>query len=904
MAENILGLLLVTSSSRGRHVFRYPPDPASPNVRLAQPIYPSATFTATEADVEYKHPRAGGVGMRRRPFDDRSSNASIRRSLFGPSTRGSSKNERDRKGKKKADDLRARYMNPLAEANGSDYEDEDSEQDDSSSDERSDFEVMWKPGTTNGANDATGTGLAKVAHRQTNGEDDPRASGVRNLDPSLIDLSRRGSSSTTTATVTGADRNNDHADKDAKKLAIESQYNYALGWPLEVLADMLTPPRSACNRRFELCVGNVVFLGHPVCATPDGKWEAPPDEDELEERAPSRGRRMRDQGGTMTNLDTVDEGIEAYTSAITKFASIESETKRSSQSNHKDDDVPNLTMFHLVLIIDKPDPKPGTESHDEHHSQTMGIYDEIYREIAFKWTAAAYNLQCESNLVAREAWMIVKYKEKCLNEGIGITECCRWTATHCHIDRTLNYLYLRLHQLRTQPANGLHSYLPTTITNRLAHITIQTVLSPKPVNTDEAWAHWGEMEEMLSDKDSEESLSDWEDDWGAGAMMGMKRPELIVKPWQTLLLIDEDKNQNQEALFFGIVGLPAAVDDDDAVNNWTNGRKSPVRNRTRRGSKITAEDDAIEDGETVLRRTLIEACDVTKPLYEIAHLLRYDLEGVVIPLARDLVQSKKAILIDVVNPRLRTVVMPTTIDEHNSSFDQYTARFARDFPDLPPFPRFISAISLSPIPFRKVIPNPDPDHATREKYMSALLWLLKQDLVVQVHTRARVFAKSEIKVEAWKRLWYRRRQRWIEMTKERLEREKTLARSPSDQSDILTPRASENHTNPLDATSFSSLGTTPIANTFTVPPPNSSSKLDHSYMDYDPALEMDSDEEFDGLNGPQKFSLDVAHPTKHEIPNFEPSFIFKPARAQKDEARWLRVIREKADEVWASKFDL
>ncbi|KIR71983.1 hypothetical protein I310_04033 [Cryptococcus deuterogattii CA1014] len=904
MAENILGLLLVTSSSRGRHVFRYPPDPASPNVRLAQPIYPSATFTATEADVEYKHPRAGGAGMRRRPYDDLSSNASIRRSLFGPSTRGSSKTGRDRKGKKKADDIRARYMNTLEEANGSDYEDEDSEQDDSSSDEGSDFEVMWKPATTSGANDASGTGSTKVAHRRASGDDDQRASGVRNLEPSVLDASRRGSTSTTTATITGADRNNDHADKDAKRLAIESQYNYALGWPLEVLADMLTPPRSACNRRFELCVGNVVFLGHPVCASPDGKWEVPPDEDELEERAPSRGRRMRDQGGTMTNLDTVDEGIEAYTSAITRHAKTESEAKRSSDSSHKDDDVPNLTMFHLVLIIDKPDPKPGTESHDEHHSQAMDIYDEIYREIAFKWTAAAFNLQCESNLVAREAWMIVKYKDKCLNEGIGITECCRWTATHSHIDRTLNYLYLRLHQLRTQPANGLHSYLPTTITSRLAHITIQTVLSPKPVNTDEAWAHWGEMEEMLSDKDSEESLSDWEDDWGGGAVMGMKRPELIVKPWQTLLLIDEDRNQSQEALFFGIVGLPAVIDDDDALDSKANGRKSPVKSRTRRGSKITVEDNVTEDSETVLRRTLIEACDVTKPLYEIAHLLRYDLDGVVIPLARDLVQSKRAILIDVVNPRLRTVVMPTTIDEHNSSFDQYTARFARDFSNLPPFPRFISAISLSPVPFRKVIPNPDPDHATREKYMSALLWLLKQDLVVQVHTRARVFAKSEIKVEAWKRLWYRRRQRWIEITKERTEREKALAQSPSDHSDILTPRASESHTNPLDATTFSSLGTTPIANTFTVPLPNGNSKLEHSYMDYDPALEMDSDEEFDGLNGPQKFSLDAAHPAKHEIPNFESSFIFKPARAQKDEARWLRVIREKADEVWASKFDL
>jgi hypothetical protein len=55
---------------------------------------------------------------------------------------------------------------------------------------------------------------------------------------------------------------------------------------------------------------------------------------------------------------------------------------------------------------------------------------------------------------------------------------------------------------------------------------------------------------------------------------------------------------------------------------------------------------------------------LTIRLYEIAHVLRYDLEGIVIPLARELVANKKAILIDVVNTRLRTVVMPTTIAEH------------------------------------------------------------------------------------------------------------------------------------------------------------------------------------------------------------------------------------------------
>lgn len=84
-------------------------------------------------------------------------------------------------------------------------------------------------------------------------------------------------------------------------------------------------------------------------------------------------------------------------------------------------------------------------------------------------------------------------------------------------------------------------------------------------------------------------------------------------------------------------------------------------------------------------------------------------------------------------------------------------------------------------------------------------------------------------------------------------------------------------------------------------------------MDYDPELELDSDGG-DG-DGPQSyedmtFSEEVTEP--EEIPSFTGSFIFKPGRAQKDEARWLRVIREQGvsvngerrDEVWASKFDL
>jgi len=102
---------------------------------------------------------------------------------------------------------------------------------------------------------------------------------------------------------------------------------------------------------------------------------------------------------------------------------------------------------------------------------------------------------------------------------------------------------------------------------------------------------------------------------------------------------------------------------------------------------------------------------------------------------------------------------------------------------------------------------------------------------------------------------------------------------------MSTPRAVNGYANPMDAS---------------VPPP----RIDQSFTDYDPDLEMDSDlGEGDTHHLPDLvFTVDVTEP--EEVPVFEGSFIFKPARAQKDEARWLRVIRESAEDVWASKFDL
>lgn len=95
----------------------------------------------------------------------------------------------------------------------------------------------------------------------------------------------------------------------------------------------------------------------------------------------------------------------------------EEDTKQKARSDDKDGP-PSLNMFHLVMIVDKPDPKLG-HGEAEGHAPTSqaGMFDEVYREIAFKWTAAAYAMQVKENFIARETWEMARIREKCINEG-------------------------------------------------------------------------------------------------------------------------------------------------------------------------------------------------------------------------------------------------------------------------------------------------------------------------------------------------------------------------------------------------------------------------------------------------------------------------------------------------------
>ncbi|KAL7421353.1 Nitrogen permease regulator 3 [Cryptotrichosporon argae] len=947
MAESILGLLFVTSSSSGRNIFRYPTDPSSPLPRLARPFYPSATYTAKDATVDVRPRRL----FPKRRIDPKSSEHDSRGSsrhgaglglYAGPAPTAASTSAGPRSGPSR--------LGTSAGSEGG-YSKSESESSDSS-DEGDDS--IWRDAHGRRFTDNTPRPSVVEAWDRRPSVADSEAT-QRRATPTLGDRERRERDAREARReepdrdVAGRGRGRGHngagGEKDGEGAGAgddggfaEDEYHHALGFSLDFLSDLLTPPRAACNRMFEVCVDELVFVGHPVTIGKDG-WALPADEDEDGDgdadgrRRGRRGRETREGSGREREreLKTVlEHRREVSGSSGSKSLGTSSGTGASSGAGasstgtptRTDDEPPLLTGFHLVLVFDKPDPQTADAAADGHANGTVGIYDEAYYEIAFKWTAAAFALQVRDNWVGREAHQIARVRDQAIADGVPITESVQQSVRESALARSLHALFNELHRVRRHGAHSLFSRLPTTFTVDVADIPIQVVLSPSggPVAGHDA-----------DDGLGGDSDSDDDDDWRAGVLVDpnaallAKQSALRVEPWHTLLLLDDAVDDRASDDAHALVICPAPRDI-----------------ASRRGSKATVE----EEDEKVLLDALVAACDATKPLAEIAHVLRFDLEGIVIPLARDLVQARRAILIDVVNTRLRTMVAPTPIDTHVGDLPHLINDFARIFPTLPPLVTFLSHLSASPGPIKDLL-LATPLPGVRETYLRALTWLLSHDLVVQTHTRARLVARAAVKREAWVRLWRRRRNKWM--------RRRSVASSDRDALALGDGHGHGQGHGQGAGLAGSLAASLRLSSLLTADQNQTYDQM----MAYDPDLEADSDVEDElgggiigipsslaGLYagdgsvgsvatgagagagavdvisssrasdrrssvvaapaaGSARFWADVADPEDADVPAFASGFIVNPARAQKDEARWIRVIRDGAqDAVMASQFDL
>jgi Nitrogen Permease regulator of amino acid transport activity 3 len=87
---------------------------------------------------------------------------------------------------------------------------------------------------------------------------------------------------------------------------------------------------------------------------------------------------------------------------------------------------------------------------------------------------------------------------------------------------------------------------------------------------------------------------------------------------------------------------------------------------------------------------------------------------------------------------------------HRLPLASYSASFASEFPHLPPLPVMLSRLA-EPRTFSSVIPS-TVSRSQQPLYLDALIWLLKADLVIQMHVFVRVIARPTIKhaaKDAW-----------------------------------------------------------------------------------------------------------------------------------------------------------
>ncbi|KZW02919.1 hypothetical protein EXIGLDRAFT_377196 [Exidia glandulosa HHB12029] len=425
-----------------------------------------------------------------------------------------------------------------------------------------------------------------------------------------------------------------------------------LGYPLNALATLLAPA-ALCHQKFELLVDELVFIGHPVCRDPDGSWPPVPSSSGLPD-APDEYSR---------NLDGI---------ALTH----------------------SLHLFHLVFVLDRPDPSSASTGN------LARYYEAIYRQLAFKLTAALYSEQGATGIVDNECEFLEELKLKVLmrdpyeNAGKDMSgssptdpiDVFTSTALQCSLAVAIKKTYEAIKS-------------KDLVDVAIGEMHVQVQLPPY-------------LDALLHDPEDVDYPSDEEDEsnWGVDSL-GWRLPPFTL--WKSLLLMKDlseleiIEDLGQSGLFEGDI-------------------KSEVKSEE-----------------------MLEFLDHARPdltFHEIYDLLAWESWDKFWKIVRILVANRKAMIIDPIHPGLRAPYVPVP----GSTLPHKLIRdFEEDFAserDVPPLPAILSDISQRPREtFATVLDVPREQGPKLQMWMNVLKWLIRRRVVVRLHTRIRIRVPTNIK---------------------------------------------------------------------------------------------------------------------------------------------------------------
>ncbi len=178
----------------------------------------------------------------------------------------------------------------------------------------------------------------------------------------------------------GANEEDKEDDVDQKKGRVMRPWERVFAFDTEVLAHMLSPPVKSCNRKFELSVDGLVFVGYPVHIRHDGTWIK---------------RRKRDH--------------------------------EKEEAEEK-----TMTMFHMVFVM--------SSSQLDQHTKVQ----EVYTYVITRFTSALRLEQSDCGYVWKEAETILRIKEEAIDGEISVHELCNKINRQSNLAEAMKLLYTHL----------------------------------------------------------------------------------------------------------------------------------------------------------------------------------------------------------------------------------------------------------------------------------------------------------------------------------------------------------------------------------------------------------------------------------------------------------------------------
>ncbi|KAH8831390.1 nitrogen permease regulator of amino acid transport activity 3-domain-containing protein [Flagelloscypha sp. PMI_526] len=351
-----------------------------------------------------------------------------------------------------------------------------------------------------------------------------------------------------------------------------------------------------------------------------------------------------------------------------------------------------LHTFHFVFVLDLPDTSSAASGN------VAKFMDVIYEQLAFPITAVLFREQVLSNFVEQECDKLLALRDNSLQNGCSFMEFSELSLLESSISLAVKAVFEAVR-------NGTVAYIT------LNDLPLELQLPP--------YLH--RLLKSQSDFEGSDKIEPGSEDdrmarWGEDMKMGWRLPELA--PWKALLLLEDDTWDPAAAM----KAVPLNPDDR-------------------------------ETAETLLK--FLELASVTLSLSDMATLLDWDVETQVFPVVRWLVQHRRAKVVDLVNPGLRTVYTAPCKFDHTIA--ELTAEFQDAFPpeahpELPPLPSILATISHSA---SLSTTNESTFYAALVKDKSAIpvwqdvvLWMLERDLLVTLHLHIRLVATVELKALA------------------------------------------------------------------------------------------------------------------------------------------------------------